>query len=76
MYWFISSFSLDVWYTHFIKLIFSFLMVFILSQLDILRNIWYFKVLVYKKSKTFVQWPKYIAILYNFDKYNHKTVLI
>ena len=51
-------------------------MVFTLSIGYILRKLWFFKLLVYRKQKILVQWPKYVVILYNFDKYSHKIVQI
>ena len=39
----------------------------------ILKKLWYVKVIGIK-SKILVRWPKYVAILYNFNKYSRKIV--
>ena len=64
-------------YINLVKLNFCFLMVFILFQSDIYwESYGVLKFLVYKKSKIFVLWPKYVMILYNYDKNGYKIVSI
>ena len=65
--------SLTVRYAHIIELIFSFHIAFTLSLSDIYWESYdSLKFLLYKKKKL-VQWLKYDVILYNFDKYGHKS---
>ena len=58
-----------------LELIFVVAMVFVLSQSDLFwEKVDILKFLAYKKLKILVLWPKYITILYNFDKPGCKIV--